>query len=254
MQTQRFGSEDVARTYPYPITDAIHWESDGDRHRWQLALPDLPADTIVVPSFSSIDDSDYAFHFSLTDGERCWQLSPVGAIEANSNGAAAAAVSTPIDNFHVHVPLAKSRLLLTVKSAHAPRRYLVTVAARPFTIDADAGNKHAARLPVSPLSQLTAPRAIRRSICSPTCVTMVLRHYGVTTNLSEVTASCFHAPSKMYGVWPLATKTASRHGVIGATELFEGLDGRRARTSGRHPAHRQHPFPEQRPGQRTNEL
>jgi hypothetical protein len=224
MQTRRFASEDVAQVYPYPVADNLHWESEGDRHRCEFLLPAMPADTIVVPSFSCIDDADYAFVFSLHNGEHCWQLSAVGPIETTTECGPAATVSTPIDNFHVHAPLSECRLVLTVKSPRAPKRYLATIAARPFTTTAAVGSEQATRLAVSPLSQLTAPRGIRRRICSPTCLTMVLRHFGVTTNMREVSAGCFHEPSKMYGVWPLATWTASRHGVIGATELFEGLD------------------------------
>lgn len=224
MQTQRFACEEVARAYPYPVADELRWDSDGDLHRCQLQLPALPADSIVVPSFSCIDDVPYAFRFTLAEGSQRWHLSPVGDIDASANGGPAARVSTPIDNFHLHKALAQSRLDLTVKSLRPPRHYLATVGARAFTAKADTGTQSVARIPVSPLSQLMAPRGIRRRICSPTCVTMVLRHYGIDTHMGEVTASCFHAPSKMYGVWPLATMTASRHGVIGATELFEGLD------------------------------
>lgn len=228
MQTRRFAQRfaplEVATRYPYPIEGEVSWDSAGDLHEWTLALPDLPADSILVPSFSCIDDTPYAFHFALRSGGECWPLSPIGEMGAKAGSAASAAVSTPIDNFHIHKPLSAATLTLTVRCPRPPQRYLVTVSARPFHSNPPPGIRATPRLRVSPLSQLLAPRQIRRRICSPTCVTMVLRYYGVQTHLKAVAEGCFHQSSGMFGVWPLATITASRHGVIGATELFAGPD------------------------------
>jgi uncharacterized protein YvpB len=115
-------------------------------------------------------------------------------------------------------------LTVTVSSERAPDRYLITVSARSYRHTPDAGVTVTPRLVVPAISQLTAPRAIRHRICSPTCVTMALRYHGRDATLARVTEACYHAPSHLFGVWPLAIRCAAASGMVAAAECFTELD------------------------------
>jgi hypothetical protein len=236
LQTMRFASGDVAQRYPLPIDGQLSWQrtkrSADNLHRVELPIPQLPKGYILVPSFSMIGASDYGFQFTLASAKRSWALAPIGPNGPNAPSGTNApragnpgkALATHIDYFQASRTVSDMRLTLEVHSERPPERYLLTVAARPAQISPEPGQRTSRRLTVSPLSQMTAPRNIRNHICSPTCVTMVLRHHGVTTHLKEVTRLCYHAQSRMFGVWPAALHAASRFGAIGAVETFSSTD------------------------------
>lgn len=230
----RFASADIAPRYPLPIDGQLSWQSSkdgaGNLHRVDLPIPELPKGYILVPSFSMIGTGgDYGFQFTLATPKRTWALAPIGlttpmkkdALRTENPGKA---LTTHIDYFQASRAIGNLRLRLEVVSALPPERYLLTVAARPAEMSPEPGQRTSRRLAVAPLSQLTAPRTIRAHICSPTCVTMLLRHHGVTTHIGEVTRLCYHAQSRMFGVWPAALHAASRFGAIGAVETFSSTD------------------------------
>jgi hypothetical protein len=219
----RFASAQVASRYPLPVAGTLDWQRIGSRHRACLPLPPVAADQIIVPSFSMLGAADYGFQFALEAGGHRWALAAINSeplLEETRDGA----LATHVDYFQTARAIDDAQLLLEVTSASAPTDYLLTVGVRAPRIDPAAGTRTSRRLPVPPLTQLTAPRTIRRHICSPTCVTMVLRHYGVDTHLGDVARRCYHHPTRMFGVWPAALHTASRHGVIGAVEPFADTD------------------------------
>ena len=53
------------------------------------------------------------------------------------------------------------------------------------------------RLVVPAISQLTAPRALRHRICSPTCVAMALALSRRDASLARVVRECLHEPSRI---------------------------------------------------------
>jgi hypothetical protein len=65
---------------------------------------------------------------------------------------------------------------------------------------------------------------LRGHICCPTCVAMLLQHYGVNLPTMEVCRQAYDSESKIYGVWPRATHTASRHGLEGWIQRFRSHD------------------------------
>jgi hypothetical protein len=224
----RFASADIASRYPLPIDDKLSWCSSNDSaanlHRVELPIPELPRGYLLVPSFSMIGSGgDYGFQFTLATRNRTWALAPIGTgtLRAENPGKA---LTTHIDYFQANRATGELRLTLEVVSARPPDRYLLTLAARPVEMSPEPGQRVSRRLAVAPLSQLTAPRNIRHHICSPTCVTMLLRHHGVATHIGEIAPLCYHAGSRMFGVWPAALHAASRFGAIGAVETFSSTD------------------------------
>jgi hypothetical protein len=73
----------------------------------------------------------------------------------------------------------------------------------------------AARLDVPSCSQMEEPEPVRRRICSPTSVAMVLQRWGRKAEPLAVAADAFHAGLDLYGVWPAAIHAAARRGVAG---------------------------------------
>jgi len=67
---------------------------------------------------------------------------------------------------------------------------------------------------------LENPRIASRS-CSPVALAMALaEHCNNRAPLHQILPLCHDAATGMYGMWPLAIRTASRFGVIGALELL----------------------------------
>lgn len=221
METLRFASPALATHYPLPSAGSLDWSPTSTGWCAQITLPVLPADHIVVPSLASYDQAT-ACEYELHDGAHSWCLCPYAA-DCNS-AATSPDVTTHIDYFHVRAPLAAPVLTVKVASAQPPHDYLLCVSARPFRHSPATGSAITERLVVPALSQLTAPRAIRRRICSPACVTMTLAYHGRAATLADVSAACWHAPSKLYGVWPLAIDCFAAHDVAAAVECFSDLD------------------------------
>ena len=68
---------------------------------------------------------------------------------------------------------------------------------------------------------LENPRIASR-ICSPISTGMVIGHHGHSVNWHSLLQDCYDPVTKMYGMWPLAIRAASRYGCLGAVELFSG--------------------------------
>jgi Peptidase_C39 like family len=221
METLRFASPTLATQYPLRVAGTVDWLPTTTGWRAEVALPELPQDHIVVPSLA-LYDSPAPRTFALTHEALSWQLCPYAA--QTSNDATNAAVTTHIDYFHVRSTLPGATLTVTVAAERPPRDYLLVVSMRAFRCAPAAGSTTANRIVVPALSQLTAPRAIRRRICSPACVTMTLAYHGRAATLAQVVAACFHAPSQLYGVWPLAVDCLAVHGIAAAAECFTDLD------------------------------
>ena len=223
MQTLRFSSADVAARYPMAISGPTVWSSSTGGWSTTIALPDLPNDHIVVPSIAVPGTPAVDCVIALATDDSRWTLYPTAQIDCGpgSNGAGA---TTHIDYFHCRTDLQAPTLILTVATPSPPQRYLLTVAGREFHRLPEPGRASTRRLVVPSISQLTAPSMLRHRICSPTCITMVLNYHGIDASLAAVSGACFHAPSKLYGVWPLAIRAAADAGVIAAVECFTDLD------------------------------
>jgi hypothetical protein len=221
MQSIRLAPPQLTHGYPLPVARAACWVADADGFSTTLALDDLPDDHIVVASLAQLDGVAERVTFTLRDAQGSWTLCPNGVVR---DAATDARVSTHIDYFHVRQALLRPSLTISIAGAAAPQRYLASVSWRAFRVDAAPGAALAQRLVVGAISQLTAPRAMRHRICSTACVTMVLRYHGRRASLADVSEACHHAPSTLFGVWPLAIDCAASRGLAASVECFVSLD------------------------------
>jgi hypothetical protein len=132
-------------------------------------------------------------------------------------------VRTAIDCFHLLKKTSPSSLTVTCHSATAPERYLLTVSARPNELSPPTGcvfDPIRTRLPPAHSQMLENPR-IAGGICSPVSTAMVLQLHRPTVSVGSIISSCYDPVTRMYGMWPLAIRAASRVGCLGAVELFE---------------------------------
>jgi hypothetical protein len=233
--TMRYADPDSARRYPLPVAGPAGWSQHDGTWQVTLALPDLLPGTILVPSLASRNDSTPARHrWALEAGGAAWHLQEVPCLPpGGAAGSASPAAGTPngdpglvsthIDCYHVHRRVESARLRLTLDAPRVPDRYLISASSRALTLAVPPLPNRSAQLPEAPppRSQMTAPPDIAGRICSPTCVSMVLNLWERPHDWLALVAECHDAATGMYGVWPLATAAAARHGCIGAIEVFD---------------------------------
>ena len=223
MQTLRFASAKVAARHPLAVSGEAVWHQSEGGWSSTIALGDLPNDHIVVPSFALSGHCRSDFAAQLVASDVAWRIAPTqrAALEAGTTDPRA---TTHIDLFHCRADLAATSLTVSVATAREPVDYLMGVSTRAFRIAPVPGASVTPRLVVPPISQMTAPRALRYRICSPTCIAMVLAYHGIDASLARVVRDCLHEPSGLFGVWPLAVRAATDAGLIGAVECFDSLD------------------------------
>lgn len=98
--------------------------------------------------------------------------------------------------------------------------------------DDAAGDARAVSLAVPARSQMEAAEPLRRRICSPTSVAMVLDYWRAgagdrPVSLAALAAEMLHPGLDLYGVWPAAIHAAARRGVLGYLLRFPGWDAAR---------------------------
>jgi len=226
VQTLRFASHAIAAGYPLSTVGPLAWAQREGGWSATVALPDLPNDSIVVPSCAIFGRPNTDFTVELATADTRWAIAPTSAATrpASSSEQADARATTHIDYFRCRAELTNPTVYVAVAGADAPRDYLVTFALRPFRSAPSVGVRSTARSVVPAISQLTAPRALRYRICSPTCVAMLLAYHRRDVSLLRAVQSCLHAPTGLFGVWPLAIRTLTDAGLIAAVECFEDLD------------------------------
>jgi hypothetical protein len=224
VQTLRFASNAVAARYPLPTVGPLAWSQREGGWSTTIALPDLPNDSLVVPSCAISERPNTDFTVDLTGAGARWTLAPTAATVSGSGEPVDVRATTHIDYFHCRADLSNATAHVTVAGVEAPREYLVSIALRPFRLAPNAGTRSSVRCVVPAISQLTAPRAIRHRICSPTCVAMVLAYHRLDVSLLRAVQSCLHPPTGLFGVWPLAIRTLTDAGLIAAVECFDDFD------------------------------
>ncbi len=223
MQTLRFASANVVARYPLAISGAATWSQSEGGWSTTIALPDLPNDCIVVPSFAlaGVPKSDFGVELVVNDA--AWRLAPTTRT-APAVASIDPRATTHIDYFHCRADLVTPSITVSVASPSEPTDYLMTLSCRESRTTPHSGAAVTPRLVVPPISQMTAPRALRYRICSPTCIAMVLAYYGIDRSLADVVRDCLHEPSGLFGVWPLAIRTGADAGLIGAVECLSDID------------------------------
>jgi hypothetical protein len=219
----RLAPRAVANRYPLHVAGEVNWRRQADGYLAQLDLPPIAAGWLIVPSLSIVDGADYGFRFDLVSGAGRWPLAPV-RMHPDGVPSTGTHVSSHLDCWHTHAAISGARLTVHVASAREPANYLLSVSARPLQLSTDSGVSITRELAVPALSQMTADAAIRRRICSPACVTMLLAHSGIAVPMSTLAAHCHDAAAGIYGMWPLAIHAASAYGMLGGIETFTRLD------------------------------
>ncbi len=224
MSTRRFSSGDTR--YPLPVCGPIRWRQEGSDLVARFELPPLTQDSLIVPSFSATGSGyDWSATWHFRNGDRRWRLGTVPAPQADepSQARQGAYVSADIDCFITKMDVEASFLELRLHARNAPEDALIVIATRAFSRQAaDAGVKSTAPINVISLSQMQAAPSIRRRICSPTCLAMVM---GLDPHEArQFTDECYDPLRNLYGIWPRNIRAANARGFTGAIETFESLD------------------------------
>ncbi|MCY4323057.1 MAG: C39 family peptidase [Gammaproteobacteria bacterium] len=228
LSTRRFGASDNG--YALPVSGPICWQRVGNERIARFELPPMPKDTLIVPSLSVVGPGcDWSATWHFRNGDKQWQLDRIPAPEcAGAENppppSEADLVETQIDCFVTKHDIEVSFLELHLHARDVPERALVVVATGASTRrNVSAGVATAAPCPVQSISQMQAEdAAIRKRICSPTSLAMVMGLDAVET--ARFTAECYDPYRRMYGVWPHNIRAANAYGFTGAIEIFESLD------------------------------
>ncbi len=229
-QAIRLADRSIEKLYPLPVDGEANWYAGPGLNSWQadIALPALPKDHIIVPSYVQLHDHDrYHFEFCNGDTKSILQYVP-GRAEQQENARTevvagkVAAVSTHIDCWHTTTDTAASTVTVVVESADKPHSYLLVVSLRPLCMVPEipvTGGKVIVPVPAS-ISQMQADAAVARRICSPTALQMALSKFSHSPSWEATVNACYDPISKAYGSWPLAIRWAGDQGVVGAVEAF----------------------------------
>ena len=213
----------AAQTYPLALSDGVTWQQhqQTQKHISEFELPAVPADHIIIPSFSALQHEVYQFQFELLSDTAVTPLQPVPAEGPKPPpNPPNPAVSSHIDCWHSHDNLSGGRVRLTVVSQQPPTDYLFTLSIRPLRIDSiSLPECRVQTTQPRALSQMQAAQDIQRRICSPTALAMLLEN-TCPGSWQETVRACYDPWTKAFGVWPLALHWASRCGVAGAVEGF----------------------------------
>lgn len=208
--------------YPLPVqrqADFLPF-ADGADGEWTitLSIPTIPADAILVASFVTPGSitPDHQFRLIADAGE--WPLLPVPSLvgERPDQLPMNDAVSTHIDCWHTRMPVNNPTIRLLFTANGPPEHYLIAISSRPLSVTTASlpCTSVVARTPQA-ISQMTAEEPLRRSICSPTSLAMLLPGTG----RDEVLAWTRDRATGMHGSWALAARAAALKGAVAAVEL-----------------------------------
>jgi hypothetical protein len=120
---------------------------------------------------------------------------------------------------------------LTIKGKTTLNGISVAVAKYKGAFDAGcvsaAGQGAPFKLAVPQLSQMEHGGKIKKRICSPACLTMLLNYYGFNQKLSEVCDGVYDKNAGIYGNWIFNTFYAGRFGLTAYAALFDTLEDAR---------------------------
>ena len=217
--TIRLADPMSAARYPLPV----HGQADFVQvaaGEWTITLPipTIPADAILVASFVTPRSITPDHQFWLIAGADQWPLLPVPSMvgERPDQGPMNDAVSTHIDCWHTRIPVHRPTVRLRITTHLPPDHYFIAISSRPLTVSVTSlpCTRVVARIPPA-ISQMTAEEPLRRSICSPTSIAMLVPGTG----RDEVLAWTRDRATGMHGSWPLAARAAAMKGAVAAVEL-----------------------------------
>ena len=223
--TIRLADPVSAARYPLPVqrqADFLHVAdgADGADGEWimTLSIPTIPADAILVASFVTPGSITPDHQFRLIADAEEWSLLPVPSMvgERPDQVPMNDAVSTHIDCWHTRIPVNNPAIRLSITASLPPEHYFIAISSRPLTVTTVSlpDTSVVARTPLA-ISQMTAEEPLRRSICSPTSLAMLLPGTG----RDEVLAWTRDRATGMHGSWALAARAAALKGAVAAVEL-----------------------------------
>ncbi len=236
MPSLRFADPQTVTQYPLEISSAADWQADGDGWAAHIDLGPLPAGEMIAPSLSLLDAPVHGFVFTLEADGRQHRLAAVpppsdpDAIQAAKAQAGSAGrrqkVRTAIDCFHVDRAVRNATLHCHLTGVRRPDRYLLTVSIRPTDLEPEAaGSLPDIRTERPPtISQMLQNPRIAGRVCSPVGTAMVMGTHRRNLITEQIIADCHDTLTGMYGLWPLAVRSAAGAGLIGAVELFSGWE------------------------------
>jgi hypothetical protein len=220
----RLRGGDWSATYPGDCRAGPDWQRQQSLWVVEIQVPDLPADSLLTPSLSVLGNWPYEFDFELISGSNRWPLPRVPS-EAGSKAPSGSndQVVGQLDCWHIRDDLHDVRLRVRCAAAQTPEHYLLTLSGRAMQLpelpqppDKDVQTDR----PIQFSQMLENPRIAAR-ICSPVSLAMALSGSGhAAAPLHEIVPLCLDPATGMYGMWPLAIRTASRFGIPGAVELL----------------------------------
>jgi hypothetical protein len=228
MQTLRFADEKTVQHYPLHIPGPVDWHPVTGGWQAIVPMPDIPARSIITPSLSILNEPDYRYRFTLRTGKKEYALNEVPPQTPDANKTTRSAngsdsrIRTAIDCYHTAKKATRTSMLFSCQGSALPERYLLTISIRPEEMKVDPpGELPAVRTPLPPThSQMLENPRIANRVCSPVSTAMVLGAFRQGVNYQSVIDACFDPVTRMYGMWPLAIRAASRQGCIGAVELI----------------------------------
>lgn len=186
----------------------------------------LPSWNISVPA-----DAGFRVDLRVAAREENWSpWMPIGSWGAATRGSGKAASTDRLDGGRVHVDIFRSKQLHRrlqlrlvgggVGGALTMERLAVSVTDwsadhRAEPISRGQPLQSVPRIPVPFRSQQAAPEELRRRICSPTSVAMMLEHHGKERSTVEVARLLFDEEHDLYGNWGRAIQGAASQGVPG---------------------------------------
>ena len=185
---------------------------------WELRHPARH----FVPALSLLSSSVAVFRTELSvrrDGQwSAWVAGdPIGGDGFTTVLPNVPALACDVDVFTTPAPVDRVALRVRVRTPAARSTpWLVTLSACDLApLERATRPAGSVRIAVPARSQMVEREEIRRRICSPTSVAMVLEYCGRRVDTAVVAADVLHAASDRYGVWPAAVAGAARHGVAG---------------------------------------
>jgi uncharacterized protein YvpB len=181
----------------------------------------------LIPSLSFATEIPYGYQASLVykEGEKelLANLCQIGktsqsyALPEASNES----VKSDIDLFLLQDGLPSHSIVFRVWTTDAAQLALqhcvATVSEQTETPGAleSMGYSPVEALAVPRESQMQFAESIRRRICSPTSIAMVLGYFGLASSVEEIAEASYHTGHDMYGIWPQAIWAMSRPGMCG---------------------------------------
>jgi len=135
-------------------------------------------------------------------------------------------IKSHVDWFEVVADTDETRLSLQLASPEPAPGSMVSLSFRnpDDPTDNDTRLATSSLLRVPPISQMQERANIRRRICAPACIAMVLAYHGHEVSLATLAARTRHHPTRLFGVWPANMQSAATYGLSATCVYCNSLE------------------------------